>query len=118
MKPASPLEDQPVVRRPEDFDAHSGSAIERAFFNHRGTVLVACAIVTILLGYGLTKLRLNASFEKSIPTTHPYVENYLKHRSDLGALGNVVRVTVEATQSTIYTREYLEALQRSTTSCS
>lgn len=112
MSTATSLEDQPVVRSPEDFDSSSGSWIERAFFNHRHVVLLGCLAVTLALGYGLTKLRLNASFEKSIPTTHPYIQNYFKHRADLGALGNVIRVTVEATNGTIYTAEYLATLQK------
>jgi predicted RND superfamily exporter protein len=112
MSTATSLEGQPVVRRPEDFDSGSGSWVERAFFNHRQIVLLGCLAVTLALGYGLTKLRLNASFEKSIPTTHPYIQNYFKHRAELGALGNVIRVTVEATNGTIYTAEYLATLQK------
>ena len=53
------------------FDPRSGSLIERALFNHRGTVLLLCALVTLLLGWQATRLQLNASFEKTIPTSHP-----------------------------------------------
>ena len=112
MSSASSVDDQPIVRRLEDFDERSGSWIERAFFNHRHAVLLGCLAVTLALGYGMTKLRLNGSFEKSIPTTHPYIQNYFKHRTDLGALGNAVRVTVEAKAGTIYSAEYLATLQK------
>ena len=51
----------------------AGSLLERAFFNHRIVVLVACLLVTLLLGFQATKLKLNADFEKMIPTAGPIV---------------------------------------------
>ena len=112
MKNGSEQEVQPVVRNREDFDETSGSIVERALFNHRGIVLVVCLLVTVFLGYQMTRLRLNANFEKTIPVRHPYIVNYLKHKSDLAGLGNAVRIGVETTQGTIYTREFLETLQK------
>jgi predicted RND superfamily exporter protein len=110
MKPVKMT--QPVVRELADFDTTSGTLVERMLFNHRGVVVAVCALVTLLLGYEMTKLRLNASFEKSIPTGHPYIANYLKHKDDLGGLGNVVRMAVEAPGGTIYDPAYLASLQK------
>ena len=49
-----------------------------------------------------TKLTLSASFEKMIPRSHPYIQNYLDNRKSLRGLGNSVRVVVENTQGDIY----------------
>ena len=68
--------------------------------------------MTLGLGYQATKLRLNSSFEETIPTHHPYIATYLKHKADLGALGNAVRITVESNQGTIYYAAYLATLQQ------
>ena len=76
------------------FDPRSGSLIERALFNRRGVVLALCALITLLLGWQATRLQLNASFEKTIPTGHPYIQNFLAHQSELSGLGNSVRVAV------------------------
>ena len=76
------------------FDPRSGSLIERALFNHRAVVVLLCALVTLLLGWQATRLQLNASFEKTIPTSHPYIQNYLAHQADLSGLGNAVRIAV------------------------
>ena len=65
------------------FDAQSGSFLERLLFNHRLVIVLLCAIVTAVLGYQASKLRLNASFEKAIPTSHPYVANYLTYQKEL-----------------------------------
>lgn len=95
-----------------DFDQHSGSLLERALFNHRRTVLLLCLLVTVLLGWQATRLQLNASFEKMIPTGHPFIANYLEHRQELSGLGNAVRIAVINTQGSIYDPHYLEALQK------
>ena len=105
---------QPVVRDLAEFDRNSGTLAERVLFNHRGIVLALCVIVSMVLGYQATKLQLNASFEKSIPTTHPYIVNYLKHQSDLNGISNAVRIAVESTNGTIYDAAYLETLQKLT----
>jgi predicted RND superfamily exporter protein len=109
------LEQQPVVRRLQDFDTRSGNLGERALFNHRPLVILLCLLATILLGWQATHIRLNASFEKMIPTGHPYVANYLANKSDLNGLGNSVRIAVEAgdgSQGGIYDKAYLDTLQR------
>lgn len=94
------------------FDPRSGSALERAVFNHRALVMLLCLAVTVLLGFNALKLQLNASFEKTIPAHHPYIVNYLEHRKDLSGLGNAVRIAVQARHGNIYDAGYLEALRK------
>jgi predicted RND superfamily exporter protein len=59
-----------------------------------------------------TKLTLNASFERMIPQSQPYIKNYLEHQKDLRGLGNALRVVVENTDGDIYDPAYLEVLKR------
>lgn len=94
------------------FDTRSGSLIERALFNHRAVVVLLCALVTALLGWQATRLQLNASFEKTIPTSHPYIQNFLAYQSELSGLGNAVRVAVARPQGSIYDAQYLDTLRR------
>ena len=108
------LDAQPIVARLEDFDTASGSAPERALFNHRPWVIAVCLLVTLLLGWQATRLTLNASFEKTIPTTHPYIANYLANKANLAGQGNAMRIAVEATgaTATIFDKTYLDTLQK------
>jgi predicted RND superfamily exporter protein len=76
------------------FDPRSGSIVERALFNHRFWVLLLCLLTTLVLGYQCSRVELNASFEKMIPTHHPYIANYLKHQQELSGLGNALRIAV------------------------
>ncbi|HUY04469.1 MAG TPA: MMPL family transporter [Rhodocyclaceae bacterium] len=105
-------EQQPVIRRLEDFDTRSGNLAERLLFNHRTWVVLFCLLGTLVLGWQATKITLNASFEKMIPTSHPFIANYLKNRADLASLGNSMRIAVETTQGTIFNKEYMHTLQK------
>ncbi|MGJ7542451.1 efflux RND transporter permease subunit [Variovorax sp. LT1R16] len=94
------------------FDPRSGSLVERAFFNHRPWVVALCLLTTLLLGWQALQVRLNASFEKSIPTGHPYIVNYLAHQKELSGLGNAVRIAVANPGGDIYDAAYLETLRK------
>jgi predicted RND superfamily exporter protein len=94
------------------FDPRSGSLIERTLFNHRAIVVLLCALVTLLLGWQATRLQLNASFEKTIPTSHPYIQNFLKYQAELSGLGNAVRIAVAQPEGSIYDAQYLDTLRR------
>jgi uncharacterized protein len=96
----------------ETFDRNSGSRIERLIFNNRLVVVIACALVTLVLGWQATRIQLQASFEKAIPATHPYIANFLKYQSELSGLGNAVRIAVAQPQGTIYEAKYLDTLRR------
>lgn len=112
MNITTPHRAQPIVGSLADFDRQSGSLLERALFNHRRLVLLICLLITALLGWQTTHLQLNASFEKMIPTDHPYIVNYLENRKQLSGLGNAVRIAVENKSGSIYDAHYLEQLQK------
>jgi uncharacterized protein len=94
------------------FDPRSGSLIERALFNHRLLVILLCLLATLVLGWQATRLELNASFEKTIPAQHPYIQNFLRHQSELTGLGNAVRIAVARPDGSIYDAAYLDTLRR------
>ncbi|PJI95831.1 hypothetical protein CLU85_0560 [Acidovorax sp. 69] len=96
----------------KEFDPRSGSALERLLFNHRAAVVVLCALITAILGWQVSRLALNASFEKTIPTSHPYIQNYLAHQAELTGLGNAVRIAVSNPRGSIYDAAYLDTLRQ------
>jgi predicted RND superfamily exporter protein len=102
----------PVIRELKSFDARSGNLLERLIFNNRRWVVVACLVVTVALSFfATTRLTLNASFEKMIPHSQPFIKNYLENRQALRGLGNAVRVVVESSDGDIFDQHYLEALK-------
>jgi hypothetical protein len=117
VNPDSSLDAQPVVARLQDFDTASGSAAERALFNHRPWVLALCLVLTLLLGWQATRLKLNASFDKTLPVAHPYIVNYLANKANLAGGGNALRIAVRALSApgqpaTIFDAAYLDTLRR------
>jgi uncharacterized protein len=107
------LDHMPVVRDPKDFDARSGNLLERVVFNNRLLVVLVCAVLTVVLGTVAGKrLVLNASFEKMIPQSHPYIRNYLENRAALSGLGNAIRVVVQHTDGDVFDPAYLEVLRQ------
>jgi len=113
MKIDTSLQQQPVIPRLEDFDKKSGNLLERALFNHRIWIILACAIITIILGYEATKLKVNAGFDKMLPYTSPYIINYFENRRELkSGLSNAIRICVETKRGTICDKNYLLILQK------
>jgi len=103
----------PAIRDLGSFDRRSGNLLERLVFNNRAVMVAVCAIVTLVLGYAAaTRLVLNASFEKMIPQSQPYIKNYLTHQKELRGLGNAVRVVVENVDGDIFDPRYVDAVKQ------
>lgn len=109
-----PTENQEIgiISNPDEFDRRSGNWLERMIFNHRGLMIVFCVLVTAVLGWQATKIEVNASFEKMIPHSHPYVENYFEHREAVRSGANTIRVVVKNTKGDILDKDYLLTLQK------
>ena len=112
MLPPTVPPTRPIARTLAEFDIHSGGWVERILFNHRLVVIAVCTFVTVILAIFATQLQLQASFDKTIPKGHPFVVNYLAHRTELKGLGNAVRIVVANPKGTIYDAHYMEQLRR------
>lgn len=88
--------------------------VERLLFGHRIALLVLFSLISVVLGYYALELRPNASFEKMIPTKHPYIENYLTYEEDMRASSNAIRIVVAAKEGDIFDAGYLETLRQIT----
>ncbi|RDI99684.1 RND family transporter [Dyella solisilvae] len=107
------LDRMPVVSELNDFDKNSGNLLERLVFNHRLVMMLVCAVATVLLGWvAVTRLSFNASFEKMIPSHHPYIRNYLDNAGELRGLGNSLRVVVENEDGNIFDPKYQDVLKK------
>lgn len=84
--------------------------LERVFFNNRLPVLVFFILASVFLGWKLTGLRVDASFEKMIPLKHPFIMNWLERRDDMGS-ANTLRIAVAPKEGDIFDAKYMETLQ-------
>src|SRR3989344_7609077 len=69
-------------------------------------------LICLFLFYQAAQVRPQTSFEKMIPLGHPYIQKMLEHRNDLANLGNTVRISVEAVDGDIFSKEYMETLRQ------
>ncbi|EED33142.1 patched family protein [gamma proteobacterium NOR5-3] len=98
----------------DDADGQLRPAIGRAIFALRLPLIIAFALATAFFIWQMAQLRPDASFEKMIPVSHPYVKNFLASREDLKGLGNSVRIIVETREGDIFTQEFQALLQEIT----
>ncbi|WP_287028386.1 efflux RND transporter permease subunit [Pseudomonas sp. UBA6310] len=91
---------------------NKASLLERLIFNNRPVVILICLLVSVFLFYQATQVRPSTSFEKMIPLQHPFIQKMMEHRNDLANLGNTVRISVEATDGDIFSKEYMETLRK------
>lgn len=87
---------------------------ESKFVAFRFPVLILFLLATIVFSYFALQLKPDASFQKMVPSSHPYITNYLKFENELRPLGNVVRISVENTKGDIYNKEFLQTLKEIT----
>lgn len=99
-------------KRPQGGLSGSESIIERIFFHHRPLVILLMLVATVFFAYQASSIKPEASFEKMIPASHPYIANYIQHKDDMAGLGNAIRISVENTQGDIFDKSFQETLQQ------
>jgi len=86
------------VRRLEDF-----------LFGHRGTVLAVFAVLTVLMGWEASKLRISAGFDKLLPSGHEYIKTFDDYRGRLHD-ANGIAVVVHPRHGDIWNAATLKTL--------
>lgn len=104
-------EHSPTRLHHSTFDPKSGNRLERAIFNGRLYIVLIFVVVSGLLGWQALDLRVQASFEKMIPGSHEYVQNFNANADSLRGLGNAIRIVVENKKGSVFDAEYLNVLQ-------
>ncbi|PRX19205.1 hypothetical protein B0G75_13814 [Paraburkholderia sp. BL18I3N2] len=83
--------------------------LETFLFRWRSPFLVGLLGITIVLGWFGAQLRMEAGFDKQLPTGHEYIQTFLKYRAQLfGA--NRLTFVVKARKGTIFTKQGLTRL--------
>jgi uncharacterized protein len=85
---------------------------ERFIFEYRPALLVFLFIATVFFAYQASHVKLDTSFLKMIPTKHPFIENMIANLDDIGAVGTVIQISVQTTDKDIFSKEYMETLQK------
>jgi uncharacterized protein len=83
---------------------------EPMIFNKRFVTLGVLAVITVLLGWQATYLKIDAGFEKQIPLQHPYIQIYKQYEREFGG-ANTTLVALTQNEGTIYNAEFMATLR-------
>jgi uncharacterized protein len=82
-------------------------------FRFRTPLVCAFGVLTVLMGYFASQLRVDASFNKSLPADHDYIRTFTKYQQEFGG-ANRVLVALMAQNGDIFTPTFFDALKRVT----
>jgi hypothetical protein len=83
--------------------------LEALFFGFRVATLVVLGVITIVMAVFAAQLRMDAGFDKQLPTGHEYTDTFFQYRDMLfGA--NRLMVAVHARQGDMWNPEFLRRL--------
>lgn len=88
--------------------------LERVIFNNRLIILILFMGITAFLGYQMTQIKPDASFERLIPLKHEFIQNMMENRDDLENLGNYINIAVAVKDGDVFNEEYMETLKQIT----
>jgi uncharacterized protein len=88
-------------------------AIERFVFRHRLVLVIGFAVLTAVMAVFAARTRVDASFRKSLPIGHPFIETFTRFESEFGGANRVV-IALMATDGDIFNAEFFEALRQAT----
>ena len=89
--------------------------LERLIFGHRTAILVLFALGTLLLGATAVRgLRIDTSFNKTLPVRHEYMRTYLDPRVAEFRGANRVLVALIARDGNMFTPQFFAAMRRAT----
>ncbi len=83
--------------------------LETIFFRGRVLVLAIIALITIVLGYEATKLRMDAGFYKGLPTGHEYIATFLEYQDRLFGANRII-IVVHNEKGDIWNKPFLKTL--------
>src|SRR5215467_10528907 len=89
--------------------------LERLIFGHRTAILVLFALGTLLLGAtAIHGLRIDTSFNKTLPVRHEYMRTYLDPKVTDFRGANRVLVALIARDGNMFTPQFFAALRKAT----
>ncbi len=82
-------------------------------FRWRTPLVCIFAGLTAVMGWFAFNLRIDASFNKTLPLDHEYIRTFIKHQREFGGANRVI-VALMANQGDIFTREFFAELKNVT----
>src|SRR5258708_38319542 len=82
-------------------------------FRYRPPLVRGFAVLTAAMAFLASHLRVDASFDKSLPLDHDYIRTFTKYQRDFGG-ANRVLVALMVEHGDIFTADFFAELKRTT----
>ncbi len=82
-------------------------------FRHRLMLVCAFGVLTLFMAWQAVHLKVDASFNKSLPSDHPYIKTFTRYQSEFGG-ANRVLIALMTKEGDIFTPEFFAQLKSAT----
>ncbi|MDJ0957288.1 MAG: MMPL family transporter [Arenicellales bacterium] len=82
-------------------------------FGHRIAVIALYVVVTLIMAWFATQLRIDAGFTKLLPLKHPYMQTFVKYRDEFGG-ANRILVAIMTKDGDIFNEQFFSVLKTAT----
>jgi len=86
---------------------------EQLIFKNRAWVLAVFVLITGVMGYFASQLKVDAGFNKQVPLQHEYMRTFTEYMADFGG-ANRVLIAVVAKDGNMFSKQYLSTLENIT----
>ena len=83
--------------------------IENLFFKYRLSILSAFVLLTIVMGFFASQLKLDAGFYKQLPGNHSFIKTFYQYEDALFGSNNLI-IAVRNTEGDIFEKDFLSKL--------
>ena len=83
--------------------------IENLFFKNRMSILSAFVVLTIVMGFFASQLKLDAGFYKTLPGNHSFIKTFYQYEDALFGSNNLI-IAVRNTEGDIFEKDFLSKL--------
>jgi predicted RND superfamily exporter protein len=87
--------------------------IEEFIFTNRKLIILFFVLMTLLMLWQASHLKIDAGFAKLLPLKHEYMKTYLEYRDAFGGANRVV-IAIKTNEGDIFTPEFFEVLRAAT----
>ena len=105
-------EDEAGLER-QAFSAGLIGRVSYRIFHWRRALLALFVLITIVLGYFASHLKVEAGFSKMIPLKHEYMKTFVEYQKDFGG-ANKVLIALKQKNGDIYNKDFMDTLHKVT----
>ncbi len=87
--------------------------LEKMLFGHRRLVIALFVLLTAVMLYFATQLRIDAGFTKLLPMKHEYMQTFSKHQQEFGG-ANRILIAMMVKQGDIFNKPFFDSLAAAT----